>query len=185
MSCVPPGYTKTRQIIFSEDKREDIVNTAKEYIGSDYQSKGSTPDGFDCSGFTMFVYKKNGLNIPRKALSQYNSGKKITLKYAKPGDLVFFIVKGSSVSHVGIYLGSNNFIHSPSSGKSVSYASINTPYWKKRYVGAATYFTGRGEIICKPVRIFNSVHDAPIKTVFDCGPVISICGSLKKLPVIF
>jgi cell wall-associated NlpC family hydrolase len=141
VSCVPPGYTKTRQLNFPEDKRDDIVNTAKEYIGSGYQLNGSTPAGFDCSGFTMFVYKKNGLNIPRKALSQYYSGKKITLKYAKPGDLIFFIVRGTTVSHVGIYLGDNNFIHSPSAGKSVTITSINTPYWKKRYVGAATYFT--------------------------------------------
>jgi cell wall-associated NlpC family hydrolase len=140
ISCVPPGNIKTKQLFFTEDKREDIVKTAKEYIGSDYQSRGTTPAGFDCSGFTMFVYNKNGLNIPRKAISQYNYGKKITLKYAKPGDLVFFIVNSSAISHVGIYLGDNNFIHSPSAGKSVSYASINTPYWKRRYAGAATYF---------------------------------------------
>lgn len=139
-SCVPPGNIKTRQLIFSEDKREEIVNTAKSCIGTDYQSKGSTPDGFDCSGFTMYVYKKNGFNLPRKALSQFYSGKKITLKYAKPGDLVFFIIKGNKISHVGIYTGDKNFIHSPSSGKNVSYASISTPYWKKRYAGAATYF---------------------------------------------
>jgi gamma-D-glutamyl-L-lysine dipeptidyl-peptidase len=140
-SCVPPGNIKTKQLFLSEDKRKNIVNTAKEYIGSDYQSTGITPAGFDCSGFTMFVYKKNGLNIPRKAISQYNYGKKITLKYTKPGDLVFFIVNGSAISHVGIYLGDNNFIHSPSTGKSVTYASINTPYWKRRYAGAVTYFT--------------------------------------------
>jgi gamma-D-glutamyl-L-lysine dipeptidyl-peptidase len=141
ISCVPPGNVRTKQLFFNEDKREDIVNTAKDYIGSDYKSKGSTPAGFDCSGFTMYVYKKNGLSIPRKAESQYYYGKKIALKYARPGDLVFFIINGSAVSHVGIYLGDNNFIHSPSAGKNVSYASIDMTYWKNRYSGAVTYFS--------------------------------------------
>lgn len=140
LSCVPPGYTKTKQLIFPEEKRDDIVNTAKAYFGAPYKNGGSSPAGFDCSGFSMFIYKKNGLNIPRKALSQYYSGKRITLKSAKPGDLVFFTVRSTQISHVGIYLGDNNFIHSPSSGKSILYASINTPYWKRRYVGAVTYF---------------------------------------------
>ncbi len=143
VSCVPPGNIRTKQLFFTEDKREDIISTAKDHIGSDYKSRGSTPSGFDCSGFTMYVYKKNGLNIPRKAATQFYAGRKITLKYAKPGDLVFFVITGNTISHVGIYSGDNNFIHAPSAGKNVSYASLDTDYWKKRYAGAATYFISR------------------------------------------
>jgi len=140
ISCTPPGYIRTRHLVFYEDKRDEILETAKKYIGVKYEEKGTSPDGFDCSGFTLYIYKNNGFNIPRKASSQYNAGKRINLKSAKPGDLVFFNVKGNNVSHVGIYAGNNEFIHSPSAGKSVSFASINNPYWKKRYVGAITYF---------------------------------------------
>ncbi|MFH0976434.1 MAG: C40 family peptidase [Spirochaetota bacterium] len=139
-SCTPSANIKTKQLFFPEDKRDEIVETAKKYIGSKYKGGGNTPDGFDCSGFTMFVYKQSSLNIPRKARSQYFSGKRITIKTAKPGDLVFFTLTNSRISHVGIYLGDNNFIHSPNIGKSVSYASLDTPYWKRRYVGAITYF---------------------------------------------
>ena len=142
-ACSPPVNIRTKQSFLTEDKREDIIETAKNYLGTDYKSNGSSPAGFDCSGFTMFVFKKNGLSIPRNALSQYYAGRKTTLKYAKPGDLVFFMVNGNSISHVGIFLGDNDFIHAPSSGKSVSYASISAPYWKRRYAGAATYFVTR------------------------------------------
>jgi len=139
-SCTPPGYIREgREIVFYEDRRDEIVQTARNYIGVRYKNGGKTPDGFDCSGFTMFAYKENGYDIPRKATSQYFSGHKITLRSAKPGDLVFFNISGSRISHVGIYLGNNSFIHSPSPGKSVSYASMDN-YWGKRYTGAITYF---------------------------------------------
>ena len=139
-SCTPPGYIKTKELIFFDDRREDIVKTAKMFAGSLYKEGGTSPSGFDCSGFTQYVYEKNEYNIPRKASEQYYSGRRIRLKSAKPGDLVFFRINSNRISHVGVYTGNFTFIHSPSSGKQVSFSSIKNPYWERRYVGSVTYF---------------------------------------------
>lgn len=120
--------------------RPGIVGTAEKYLGVRYKYGGVNPDGFDCSGFVMYVYRKNGLPISRVLKDQYNSGKKVALSRAKPGDLVFFNTIGSKISHVGIYIGDNRFIHAPTTGKNVSYASLTNGYWKKRYVGSISYF---------------------------------------------
>jgi cell wall-associated NlpC family hydrolase len=138
--CTPPEHLRKNRFEFSDDRRVEIVSTAEKYLGVEYRNGGVTPSGFDCSGFTMYVYKKNGYNIPRSASSQYYSGRRVSLKYAKPGDLVFFAISGPRVSHVGIYSGNYSFIHSASQGKNVMSSSLKTGYWEKRYVGAATYF---------------------------------------------
>ena len=139
-SCSRQSILANDGWMFSLTQREKIVRTAKRYIGVKYKNSGSTPFGFDCSGFVKFVYKKNSINIPRNARDQFTFGKKISLKSAKPGDLVFFKILGKKISHVGIYIGNYKFIHSPSSGKRVSYASIKQTYWKKRFIGTATFF---------------------------------------------
>ena len=139
-SCVPPAHMYRKGWMFEQDKRERIVRTAERYVGIKYRYGGTTLFGFDCSGFVRFVYKKHGLDIPRSSDDQFNSGRKISFGDAMPGDLVFFRMNGSGVSHVGIYIGNNRFIHSPSSGKKITYADIESPYWKERYAGAATYF---------------------------------------------
>ncbi len=143
--CSPPGNIRRNQLVFFDDRRNEIFNTAINYLGVPYKKGGATAEGFDCSGFTLFAYKKSGYNIPRSAPSQYYSGRRISLKYAKPGDLVFFAIDGGRISHVGIYAGNNEFIHSPGTGKSVSYAKINIKYWARRYIGAVTYFADRKE----------------------------------------
>lgn len=112
---------------------EDVAKTAKKYIGTKYVPGGSSTSGFDCSGFVMFVYGKHGIKLPRTSPAQAAAGKAINLKDALPGDIVCFKINGKSISHVGIYLGENKFIHAPSSGKKVSIASINDTYWKKRF----------------------------------------------------
>lgn len=140
VSCSPPPRMYRRGGMLYHEKREKIVRTAKRYIGIDYRWGGTTQFGFDCSGFVQHVYKKNGISIPRGSRDQYLSGRRIALQSAEPGDLVFFRTSGNRISHVGIYLGNKNFIHAPSEGKEISYASIDNPYWRKRYVGAATFF---------------------------------------------
>ena len=144
-SCTPPGYLRTKKIIFFEDKRPEIIETAEKYIGSMYKEGGSGPGGFDCSGFTKFVYQKNNLNIPRNASDQFYSGQRIPLEDAQPGDLVFFRINSYRISHVGIYVGNLRFIHSPSEGKTVSYSSLKNKYWRRRYAGSVTYFSERIE----------------------------------------
>ncbi len=143
-SCTPPAHMIRKGWMIHDDKsgskRKKIVHTAKKYLGTRYKYGGADPFGFDCSGFAMFVYKKNGISIPREARSQYYSAKRVTIRGAKPGDLVFFKIYSNRISHVGIYLGDRKFIHSPKEGKKVSYADIEDSYWKKRYVGVATFF---------------------------------------------
>jgi cell wall-associated NlpC family hydrolase len=116
-----------------------IVNTAERYIGVNYRRGGISPAGFDCSGLVMYVYKKHGIVLPRTALQQFRAGKRINSKNAEPGDLLFFRTAGRRINHVGIYAGKGRFIHAPSSGKKVSFAMVDNPYWRKKYAGAVSY----------------------------------------------
>ena len=115
-----------------------IIDIADDYLGVPYKYGGTTPSGFDCSGFTGYVYKRAGYRLPRGADDQYRALNPI--KKPEIGDLVFFKIDGKRVSHVGIYVGGFRFIHSPRTGKSVGYADLRTKYWKKRYAGARTIF---------------------------------------------
>jgi cell wall-associated NlpC family hydrolase len=117
-----------------------IVNIAKEYLGVPYRYGGKNPkEGFDCSGFTGFVYREAGYGeLARSADGQYDTLHPVSPP--QPGDLLFFKIKGDRISHVGIYAGDLKFIHAPRTGKSVSYADLRNPYWKKRYAGARSLF---------------------------------------------
>lgn len=101
-----------------------------------YKASGTSTRGFDCSGFTQYVFQKLGVDIPHSSAAQYNLGKSVAKNQLRPGDLVFFNTNGHSVSHVGIYIGNNTFVHSES-GVGVVKTKLNEPfYWAKRYVGA-------------------------------------------------
>lgn len=122
------------------NKREIIIRYSKNFINKKYKYGVQDPYyGFDCSAFTQYVYKQADINIPRTALEQYKKSKKIDKNELEPGDLVFFIIDSNAISHVGIFLGNNNFIHSPSSGKNIRVDSLDNPYWKKVYAGSGTY----------------------------------------------
>jgi len=144
VSCSPPYVRQGRDYLGEPDRRE-IMGTARRYLGVPYRYGGDTPRGFDCSGFVMYVFRKNGYPMPRDAVSQYREGRKVSLREARPGDLVFFNTSGAKrFSHVGIYAGRGKFIHAPSSGKRVSVASLDNRYWKRRYLGAVSYFSHGG-----------------------------------------
>ena len=120
---------------------EQIVNTATKYIGVKYRYGHSSPNGFDCSGLTQYVYNKHGIKISRTAKDQYKQGEKVKKNELQSGDLVFFQGKKSKgVRHVGIVVdtlenGQFKFIHaSCSNGVRISY-SYET-YYKIRYIGA-------------------------------------------------
>jgi cell wall-associated NlpC family hydrolase len=105
---------------------EKVLTIAKSLQGSPYRSGGASPAGFDCSGFTYYVYKQLGHKIPRNSHQQYRAAKIVSKKSAKSGDLVFLMSKNGYAYHVGIYLGNNKMIHSPKPGHSVRVEKIWT-----------------------------------------------------------
>ena len=118
----------------------DIVAKAKQYLGVPYKYGGTSPSGFDCSGFVYYVYRNLGINISRTQTTMYSQGTPVKKSELKPGDLVFFQnTYKAGISHVGIYVGDGKFIHSPSSGKVVSYADLYSDYYTSHYYGAARY----------------------------------------------
>lgn len=112
-----------------------IVQTAMRYLGVPYVFGGNGPNGFDCSGFTNFVFSKNGLRLPRMADEQFGLGQPVARGLLQPGDLVYFTTYASGVSHVGIYLGEGKFI-SATSSRGVAVDRLDDGYWGPRYIGA-------------------------------------------------
>ena len=111
------------------------LSVAHGLIGTPYRYGGTDPRGFDCSGLVQYSFAKAGVRLPRTSRDIFRSSQIVSPADRQPGDLVFFAISKGKISHVGIYSGSGQFIHSPSSGKGVSYASLKTPYWKSRLVG--------------------------------------------------
>lgn len=116
-----------------------LVSTAEQYLGTPYVWGGSSPSGFDCSGFVQYVMAQNGITIPRTSQSQFHSGTAVDKASLAPGDLVFF-GPGSEPSHVGMYVGNDTFIHSPHTGDVVKYSSLNSSYYLTNYMGARRYY---------------------------------------------
>ncbi|MBD2847957.1 C40 family peptidase [Paenibacillus sp. IB182496] len=123
----------------SVTKANNIINTGEKYLGVRY--KFGAPSGvtyaFDCSSFTQYVYKRNGISLPRTSKAQSKKGAYVSKSNLKKGDLVFFSVpsRGSGVGHVAIYAGNGRLLHTYGTG-GVRYSSLNASYWKKNYVTA-------------------------------------------------
>ena len=114
-----------------------IVETAKKYLGVPYVYGGTSPSGFDCSGFVYYVLKCHGITVSRTSASMYNCGTPIDKSQLQPGDLVFFQgTSAAGISHVGIYVGNGQFIHSPHRGKVVSFADLHSDYYTSHYYGS-------------------------------------------------
>jgi peptidoglycan DL-endopeptidase CwlO len=108
-----------------------VVGIAMQYLGTPYVWGGASPAGFDCSGFTMYVYAQVGVSLPHNAAMQYGYGSPVSGDALAPGDLVFF----NGLGHVGIYIGGNQFIHSPHTGDVVKISTI-TGWYADTFVGA-------------------------------------------------
>jgi cell wall-associated NlpC family hydrolase len=119
------------------DRIQDLVIKGLEFVGVPYVRGGNTVAGLDCSGFTKKVYQDSlGVELPRTAAEQSKVGLKIEQHELKPGDLVFFNTERKRNSHVGIYLGNDQFVHAPRTGKEVQVDSMQSSYWIKTYNGA-------------------------------------------------
>jgi cell wall-associated NlpC family hydrolase len=115
---------------------ESIVRTASRLRGVRYRWGGSSRSGFDCSGFTRYVFRQRaGIDLPHSASAQFRMGKRVRRIELKPGDLVFFQTYRRGASHVGIYIGNGKFIHASSAGGRVRVDSLNDGYYRQRYLG--------------------------------------------------
>lgn len=116
-------------------KVSTIIATSKQYLGVPYLYGGTTPAGFDCSGFVQYVFAKNGITLPRVSRDQYKVGTSVSYSNLRPGDLVFFsLAKNGVVDHEGIYVGNGQFINAASS-KGVTIYTLGS-YWNSVYIGA-------------------------------------------------
>lgn len=113
-----------------------LAGTALALRGAPYRNGGSDPSGFDCSGFTQYVFAQYGVSLPRGVREQYQLGKPVDAQDLAPGDLVFFSTTDPGASHVAIVIGSDQFVHAPSSAGVVRVERLRSSYWSQRYVGA-------------------------------------------------
>lgn len=116
---------------------QQILSKAQQYLGTPYVYGGASPAGFDCSGFVYYVLKSLGFSPYRTPADQYLHGSYVSKSNLQPGDIVFFAnTYASGISHVGIYAGNGQFIHSPNSRSVVSYSDLTSGYWSDHYYGA-------------------------------------------------
>jgi cell wall-associated NlpC family hydrolase len=113
-----------------------LVGTALSLRGIPYRNGGSDPGGFDCSGFTQYVFAQYGIALPREVREQYHQGQEIDARDLSPGDLVFFATSDPGASHVAIVIGSDQFVHAPSSTGVVRVERLRSSYWSQRFIGA-------------------------------------------------
>lgn len=121
----------------SDEVRYQVVMMAAAMLGTPYKWGGMHPDeGFDCSGLVHYSYQQAGVELPRTSLQQYKYSRSVRLSNLKPGDLLFFELNDQAVSHVGIYLGNNRFVHAPKTGKDVMITRLDNQFWRQRLVSA-------------------------------------------------
>ena len=119
------------------DVRQRVIRTATSLLGTPYRFGGTTPAGFDCTGYIAYVFRQAaGMDLPRRSVDQVRSGEAITPLAMQPGDLVYFRIEREKSLHVGIYVGEGRFIHAPSTNGAVNTQSLGVTYWWTRFVGA-------------------------------------------------
>jgi len=112
-----------------------VVRAALELRGVPYRNGGSDLSGFDCSGFTQYVFAQAGRPLPRETREQFLVGVPVSLGQQQPGDLIFFSTTAPGASHVAIALGADDFVHAPRSRGVVRVESLTLPYWSTRLIG--------------------------------------------------
>ncbi|HHO41737.1 MAG TPA: NlpC/P60 family protein [Epsilonproteobacteria bacterium] len=123
----------------SQTDKQALIEDAKVFKGGKYVWGGTTPEGFDCSGYVKYLYDKHNIKMPRTAFEQSKVGKTIQKDQLKEGDLVFFLTdkkRNIPVTHVGIYIGNNEFIHAASKEKGIIISPLDRGSYAKTFVGA-------------------------------------------------
>ncbi|WP_346354218.1 NlpC/P60 family protein [Azotosporobacter soli] len=122
---------------FPSRRAAELVSYAQQFYGTPYAWGGTSPGGFDCSGFIYHVFSRFNIAMPRVADAQYYSG--ISVSDPQPGDLVFFSTYEPGPSHVGIFIGNGQFIHASSGAGEVTITPLSKPYYQSRYLGAKRF----------------------------------------------
>lgn len=140
-----PQGTDDRKPAVTVKKNKDMgfiaARTAERFVGIPYRWGGNTVvDGMDCSGFARAVFNLCGVNIPRTSGEQFKIGQKIERDNLADGDLVFFGSSENQISHVGIYVGNNRFVHAPKRGEDIKISTLNDNGFTKRFMGGRRYF---------------------------------------------
>jgi cell wall-associated NlpC family hydrolase len=126
----------------ADELREDIVDTALDQVGEDYEYGGADPDdGFDCSGLVWYSYREHGIKLPRSAAAQKKGGTFVLFKDARPGDLLFYSFgdRKKGDLHVVMYVGGGKAVHAPVRDGEVEVVKVTDRHWTSRYVGAVRY----------------------------------------------
>jgi len=131
------GESSSKSLV--SGSRSDVISYAYNFIGRPYVWGAEGPRSFDCSGFTKYVYKAFGVNLPHYTGAQIGEGRSVSRKNLTRGDLVFFNTSGS-VSHVGIYIGDGEFIHASSGSRKITVSNLGQSYYNSRYAGARRIF---------------------------------------------
>ena len=112
--------------------RDRVVSTSLKYVGAPYERGGTSPAGFDCSGFVLFVYAQAGVSLPHGVAKQYRLGSAVSRDELEPGDIVFF----DRLRHSGIYIGDTRFVHATKPGDVVMVSRLDEEWFRRRWIGA-------------------------------------------------
>ncbi|HHK5576818.1 TPA: C40 family peptidase [Neisseria polysaccharea] len=133
------AQTARRNSDHTSGSADELIGNAMGLLGIAYRYGGtSVSTGFDCSGFMQHIFKRAmGINLPRTAAEQARMGAPVSRSELQPGDMVFFrTLGGSRISHVGLYIGNDRFIHAPRTGKNIEITSLSHKYWSGKYAFA-------------------------------------------------
>lgn len=139
-ACSSTARLPDRTPAANDEQGAVIARIAMHLVGTPYQFGGADAQGFDCSGLAVFAHEAVGLEIPRTARDQDRAAHPVPLRELRPGDLVFFRIAARHVNHVGVYAGGGRFVHAPRRGERVSYASLDDPYFRRRFVRAGRFW---------------------------------------------
>jgi len=131
----PPATTVPGESALRPAGANTLVDTALALQGAPYRNGGADPEGFDCSGFTQYVFARAGLVLPRAVREQFDRSLEVDQTALEPGDLIFFTTVAPGPSHVGIVVDADRFIHAPSSRGVVRIERISARYWSDRLIG--------------------------------------------------
>lgn len=148
-----PGERATPE--WAGDSAATIIADAMSHLGIPYRWGGTSAEGFDCSGFVQYLFARSGLAIPRQAKTQIKVGDEIGADALTPGDLVFFSTYSRGASHVGIYIGEGDFIHSSSGEGRVTITPLTKRYYANRYLGARRVLNFEPDVLLEMTRLVN------------------------------